>query len=496
MIKSNISEWIIEKDIPSLQAVMEAGQISSEELVQSYIERIRTFDPAINSVLELNPDAAAIARELDQERASHGSRGMLHGIPILLKDNIDTGDRMHTSAGSIALAESYASEDSAVSARLRAAGAVLLGKTNMTEWANFMSPTMWAGYSSRGGQTQNPYGSGDLFVGGSSSGSGAAIAANFAAAAIGTETMGSIISPSCQNFLVGIKPTVGLVGRSGIIPITSSHDTAGPMARTVTDAAIVLGAIAGEDLRDTATLHGIPFDQTEPTKLDSDFVRQAVIGIPRHYYQDLDAERLEIVEEAIATLRRLGATIIDPVALTCERMDMGGDVLRYEFKKALNDYLSRLPEHVPVHSLRDVIAYNEANAERALKYGQDTLKWSEETSGTLTEPEYKAALEQNDFARKSLDHALREHGLDALLFYGAEDGTDLAARAGYPVVTVPAGYAKTSARPWGQVPTNGPQGISFVGTAFSEPTLIQIAYGYEQATQHRFPPRLEADAKD
>ncbi|MFC5467967.1 amidase family protein [Cohnella suwonensis] len=523
-----LPEWIIEKDIGTLQAAMEKGEFDSVALVGAYLDRIRKYDPAIRSVLEINPDALEIAKSLDREREERGSRGPLHGIPILLKDNIDTGDRMHTSAGSIALASSFAAEDSAVAARLREAGAVLLGKTNMTEWANFMSSTMWSGYSSRGGQTENPYGPGELFVGGSSSGSGASIAASFAAAAIGTETMGSIISPSCQHMLVGIKPTVGLVGRSGIIPITSSQDTAGPMARTVADAAAVLGAIVGADARDPASNAGIPlaqgysadsvpmanipfaqgytgnsvpmanipFAQGYAECLDEAFLKQSVIGIPRHYVQGLDAERLSIFEAAIETLRSRGATIVDPVSLRCEDKEWNGDVLRYEFKKALNDYLGKLPEHVPVHSLKEVIAYNEMNADRALKYGQGTLIWSEETSGTLTEPEYVAALAMNVEARRAIDEALREHGLDALLFFGADDGTDLAARAGYPSICVPAGYAKTSTRPWGEAPTSGPQGVSFVGTAFSETTLIKIAYGYEQATKHRFAPDLKASSED
>ncbi|MGW9129204.1 amidase family protein, partial [Paenibacillus chitinolyticus] len=258
-------EWILEADIASMQAAMEAGTLCSEDLVEVYLERISKYDTWLRSIIEINPEALEIAKALDTERKSKGSRGPLHGIPIVLKDNIGTGDKMHTSAGSVALANSYASEDSVVARQLRLAGAVLLGKANMTEWANYMSKTMWAGYSSRGGLTLNPYGPGELFVGGSSSGSAVAVSANLVAAAIGTETSGSIISPASQNGIVGLKPTVGLVSQSGIIPLTRSMDAAGPMARTVQDVAIVLGA-----LNDDGTVY--------TTFLDKTFLRQARIG--------------------------------------------------------------------------------------------------------------------------------------------------------------------------------------------------------------------------
>lgn len=486
-------DWIVEADIASLQAAMVNGALSSEKLVIEYLDRIERYDSKINSILELNPDAIAIARSLDQERRETGSRGPLHGIPILLKDNIDTHDRMHTSAGSVALADSFAVEDSFVAARLRDAGAVLLGKTNMTEWANFMSSSMWAGYSSRGGQTLNPYGPGELFVGGSSSGSGAAIASSFAAAAVGTETSGSIISPSCQQMLVGIKPTIGLVSRSGIIPITSSQDTAGPMARTVADAAILLGAMTGADERDPTTVADERSLTDYTSFLDADFLKTARIGIPRYDMKDLDETRLAIAEEAIRALRERGATIVDEVSLPCDGAEWKWDVLRYEFKKTLNDYLGALPEDIPVHSLAEVIAYNDLHSDKALKYGQDTLVYSEQTSGTLTEQVYLDALEQNrSLARdQGIDHALKEHQLDALLFLGSEYGADLAARSGYPSITVPGGFAEKGIIMPGGYTTKGPHGITFVGTAFSEPTLIKIAYGFEQATKHRVAPELE-----
>ncbi|RKP57409.1 amidase [Cohnella endophytica] len=497
MLDFTREDWIAEADIASLQTAMEADEISSVDLVKAYLKRIEKYDPRINSILELNPEALEIAKRLDQERREKGIRGPLHGIPILLKDNIDTNDRMHTSAGSITLAESIATRDSFVAEKLRSAGAVLLGKTNMTEWANFMSSTMWSGYSSRGGQVLNPYGPGELFVGGSSSGSGAAIAASFAAAAVGTETSGSIISPSCQHLLVGIKPTIGLISRSGIIPITISQDTAGPMARTVSDAAILLGAMTGKDEKDPATISDERSLRDYTPFLDADYLKQATIGIPRYDMKDLDEARLEIVEAAIRILREQGATIVDPVSLPCDGTEWRWDVLRCEFKKALNDYLGALPDEVPVHSLGEVVAYNERHSDKALKYGQDTLISSEETSGTLTEQAYLDAVEQNKTmaGEKGIDYALKEHKLDALLFLGAEYGADLAARAGYPSITVPGGFAETGVIEPGGYTSKGPQGITFVGKAFSEPTLIKIAYGFEQATKHRFPPRLKEDER-
>ncbi|MFD1676139.1 amidase family protein [Alicyclobacillus fodiniaquatilis] len=489
-----IEDWIIEADIPSMQKAMESGTVSSVDLVKAYQERIRKYDSKINSVLEINPDAMELAKALDQERKEQGSRGRLHGIPVLLKDNIDTHDKMHTSAGSIALANSIAAQDAFVAAQLRSAGAVLLGKVNMTEWANFMSATMWSGYSSRGGLVLNPYGPGELFVGGSSSGSAAAVAANFGAAAIGTETSGSIISPSSQNCVVGIKPTLGLISRSGMIPIAHSQDSAGPITRTVTDAAILLGALTGVDERDPTTLSSVGHSYQDYTQfLDACYLKHARIGIPRFYYKDLDEARLAIVEEAIDVLIKEGVTIIDPVELPCEQTEWDVNVLRYEFKKDLNDYLAKLAEHVPVHSLREVIAFNEKHAETALKYGQGTLIWSDQTSGTLSEQAYlDSKLKNEEMSRRmGIDYALAEHDLDALMFLGNEGGSDLAARAGYPIITVPAGYAATGVLTRGGYTTKGPQGLTFVGTAFSEPTLIKIAYGFENATKHRRPPQLE-----
>lgn len=491
----DIEKWIIEADIMSMQLAMESGDVRSEDIVRACLERINKYNMELNAVLEINPEAIEIAINLDKEREEKGSRGPLHGIPLLLKDNIDTHDKMHTSAGSIALKDSIAPEDSVVASKLRAAGAVLLGKANMTEWANFMSNEMWAGYSSRGGLVLNPYGPGELFVGGSSSGPAVAVAANFAAAAIGTETSGSIISPASQNNIVGIKPTVGLISQAGIIPLAHSQDSAGPMTKTVKDTAILLSVLIEE------TEQSPHFSCTQIVKksfdnynelLDTEFLKQARIGIPRYYYQDLDEARVHIVEEAISVLKKAGATIVDPVSLPCEEVQWDWDVLRYEFKSDLNAYLARLPEDVPVHSLEEVIAYNEKHAEVALKYGQGTLIWSDETSGTLTEKEYIDSLNKSiEMSRKQgIDHVLQTYSLDALMFLG-DEGSDLAARAGYPIITVPGGYASSGMMAPGGYTTKGPQGITFVGTAYSEPTLIKIAYGFEQATKHRFPPRMK-----
>ncbi|GAA0134061.1 amidase family protein [Paenibacillus sp. YSY-4.3] len=488
-----LKEWIIEANMDMMQRAMEKGEISSEELVAAYLERIDRYDHRLKSVIEVNPEAMDIARALDRERKERGSRGGLHGIPILLKDNIGTHDQTRTSAGSIALADSIPKEDSSVALQLRAAGAVLLGKANMTEWANFMSSTMWAGYSSRGGQTLNPYGPGEIFIGGSSSGSAAAVAAGLAAAAIGTETTGSIISPASHNCIVGIKPTVGLISRHGIIPLTETQDTPGPMARTVADAAIILGALTAQDPRDAATMSKdrLALSDYRPF-LDRTYLARARIGIPRYYYRQLDEGRLALVEQAIHVLEAEGATIIDPVVLPCEGQEWDFNVLLFEFKKYLNDYLKKLPETVNARSLEDVIRFNEQHAEAALKYGQDMLLSSNRTSGTLTEQAYLDSKRRNlELAgRQGIAAAIEQYHLDALLILGDDDVNDLAARAGYPSITVPAGFVSEGVITPEGYTTKGPHGITFVGTAFSEPILIRLAYGFEQATLHRLPPDL------
>lgn len=484
-----LREWIIEADITSMQSAMEAGSVTSEELVRVYLERIDQYDSRINAILEINPEALAIARSLDIERKEKGSRGKLHGIPLVVKDNIDTQDQMHTSAGSVALAGSFATADSFVASKLRSAGAVILGKTNMTEWSNFMSSTMPAGYSSRGGLVLNPYGADELFISGSSSGSAAAAAANLAAAAIGTETAGSIVGPASQNYLVGIKPTVGLISRAGIIPISSSQDTPGPIARTVTDAVIMLGALTGVDDKDTATLASVNRSFSDYTPfLNTHFLRHARIGVPRHYYKHLDEGRRLIMEAAIRTLEAEGATLIDPVTLHVEQNSWNNDVITYEFKKGLNHYLSQLADSVPIHSLKELIEYNTNHAELALQYGQDTLIRSEETA--LTEQSYlqKKQAYMELPLQYGIDYVVDKYKLDALLLPGDVDGMYIAARLGYPLITVPAGYSSEGTVDSDGDSTKGPFGVVFSGKAFSEPVLIQIAYGYEQATHHRVPP--------
>jgi amidase len=482
-----MEEWLPEATVDEMQEKMDSGELTSYDLVLMYQAQIAAFDkngPAINSVLELNPDALHIAAMLDAERKEKGSRGPLHGIPVLLKDNIDTHDKMHTSAGSLALKDSIAQKDSFVAAKLREAGAVILGKTNMTEWANFMANGMKGGYSSRGGQVLNPYGPGKFEVGGSSAGSGAAIAANLAAVAVGTETDGSILNPASQNSLVGIKPTVGLVSRSGIIPIAHTQDTAGPMARTVKDAAYLLKAIAGQDPEDAATMVQLPEIQID-NLLDVHGLKGAKIGVAREEYQGkLTEDQETILRKAVETLKDLGAEVIE-VAIPAAKAKWG-KVLIYEFKADLNAYLQGLAPHIPVRTLEDVILFNIENSEQTLKYGQEVLLESEGTCGTLTEVAYLQALEYNLYMSREqgVDYVLKEYGVDAILF--PMDGSTIPSKAGYPSVTVPAGYT-----------TEGePVGITFTGTAFSEPQLIKFAYAYEQATKVRKAPEHRINSRE
>jgi len=474
-------DWLVEATVEQMQAEMEAGRITSKGLVLMYLARIAKYDkkgPEINAVLEINPEALHIAEALDSERARKGPRGPWHGIPVLLKDNIETGDKMHTSAGSIALADHYASEDSQVARKLREAGAVLLGKTNMTEWANFMSYDMPSGYSSRGGQVKNAYGGKD--PGGSSSGSGAAVAWNLAAAAIGTETSGSIISPASDASIVGIKPTVGLISRRGIIPLAHSQDTAGPMARTVRDAASLLGLLTGVDERDpiTVTSEGKALQNYLPY-CDPNGLQGARLGYDARCLKPLDEEGRAVFERELDVLRAQGATVVEVEVPHLGAEGWGYRVLWFEFKADLNAFLSTVGPQVPVRSLKELIQYHEAHADKALKYGQQILVEAEETSGTLTDPEYIAALEKDI-------HLSREAGLDALfaaerldaLVSASNYGVAIPAKAGYPSITVPAGYVGKE-----------PVGLTFSGLAYSEAALIRLAYGYEQATKHRVPPQ-------
>jgi amidase len=500
-----------EATIADLQQRMQSGRETSRSLVEKYLARIASIDrngPALRSVLETNPDALAIAGQLDAERKTRGPRGALHGVPILLKDNIATADGMMTSAGSLALAGVKPPQDAFIVARLRAAGAVILGKTNLSEWANFRSTHSSSGWSGRGGQTKNPYAL-DRNPSGSSSGSGAAVAANLAAAAVGTETDGSIVSPSSSNSLVGIKPTLGLVSRSGIVPIAHNQDTAGPMTRTVADAAVMLAAMAGADPDDPSTSRRPPSLRapTEATAyhLDATALRGARIGVVREKLFGYSAAADRLADAAIATMKQQGATIVDPVKIPT--LGKFGEnefqVLLFEFKADLNKYLTWLGPASPVHALKDVITFNTEHQDQELPYfGQEILTMAEK-KGPLTDPKYKAALATNHQRARTLgiDAVMAKHKLDALfaptggvpwltdLINGdssaanAEAPSTITSVAGYPHITVPAGYFRGL-----------PVGVSFFGRAWSEPRLITLAYAYEQATKHRKPPTFAATA--
>jgi amidase len=473
--------------IATMQDGMTSGEYTAKELTLAYLLRISKYDkqgPRINSILEINPDVLLIAEAMDKEREISRPRGPLHGIPIILKDNIDTGDRMHTSGGALALANAYAAEDAYIVHRLRQAGAVLLGKANMSEMAKFVSPRMPNAYSSRGGFVRNPYGPGEFEVGGSSCGSGAAVAAGFAAAALGTETFGSIINPAVENSVVGLNPSIGIVSRTGIMPLAPTQDSTGPMTRTVEDAATLLNVLVGVDLRDTSTLMGkgrTPEDYCVFLKKDG--LLGARIGVPKHGdYPNIPEEDQRLIQREMDTLQRLGAELVE-ADLTClEEQEWDMTVLLYEFKPAINKYLSRLHPRASAHSLQELIAFNRLYNAGVALYGQDLLLDAERTSGTLTEPEYILnKTEDLDNSRThGIDAAVKQHRLDAILSPG-HTGVAAPAKAGYPSITVPAGYRKG-----GQ-----PFGITFTSMAFQEPTLLRLAYAYEQATKYRIPPRLE-----
>jgi amidase len=483
--------------VARLQAEMASGATTSRRLVEQYLARIEAIDragPAINSIIEVNPDAVAIATELDAERARSGPRGPLHGIPILLKDNIDTADRMLTTAGSLALVNSKAAQDAFLVTKLRAAGAVILGKTNLSEWANFRAGRSSSGWSGRGGLTKNPY-SLDRNPCGSSAGSGAAIAADLAVVAVGTETDGSIVCPSAINGLVGIKPTVGLISRHGVIPISVSQDTAGPMARSIADAVALLSAMAAPDLNDAATKV-----KTRPQSIDyshelrADGLRGARIGIVREF-AGFDDRVDAVFEHAVEAMRAQGAVIIDKVKLEQGKKldDAEFTVLLYEFKDGLNAYLATRAG--APRTLADLNAFNERERDRELEFfGQDTFLKAQ-AKGSLDAAEYrKAARTARRLAgHDGIDATLKKYHLDALLgpTLGVAWTTDLvngdhfvgggssqmAAVAGYPHITVPAGFVRGL-----------PVGVSFIGTAWSEGTLIRLAYSFEQGTRARRPP--------
>jgi amidase len=489
-----------EKTIAELQEGMKSGALTARSIAEKYLARIAAVDkqgPRLNSVIELNPDALSIADALDAERKSKGARGPLHGIPVLIKDNIDTHDRMSTTAGSLALNGSIPQQDAFVTQKLREAGAVILGKTNLSEWANFRSTHSSSGWSGRGGQTRNPYAL-DRNPCGSSSGSGVAVSANLCAVAIGTETDGSIVCPSTTNGIVGVKPTLGLISRAGIIPIAHSQDTAGPMARNMTDAVILLGALTGVDPRDSATQESAGKSPGDYTRfLDPNGLQGARIGVARKYFgfsEDVD----RLMKDAIEVMKRAGATIVDPVDLAPSREyeDSETEVLLYEFKNDLNKYLSELGPNAPYHSLKELIEFNEKNRDREMPYfGQDQFLKAD-AKGPLTSPEYLKALEKNHrLSRKEgIDKVIAKDRLDAIIaptggpswttdpvngdhFSGGSSTP--AAVAGYPNINVPAGFIHGL-----------PVGISFFGGAYTEPSLIKVAYAYEQATKHRRPPEF------
>ncbi|WP_096270881.1 amidase family protein [Paucisalibacillus globulus] len=473
----------LEASVVELQEAMESGKLTAKELVLTFLEQIAAYNqngPKLNAILEINPDALFLAESLDNERTEKGARGLLHGIPVLIKDNINTGDKMHTTAGSVALANHYAKEDAFLVKKLREAGAVILGKTNLTEWANFIAMDMPNGFSSLGGQVLNPYGPGKFDVGGSSAGTGAAIAASFAPLGIGTETSGSILSPASSNSLVGIKPTVGLISRTGVIPISSSQDTAGPMTRTVADAAILLGALTAEDINDPATTINPNRLANYMEYLNTDGLKGKKIGVSRTYLEGVSEEELQLIESALEVMKKLGATIVEDIDLPTKFK--GLTVMVHEFKNGLNAYLKNVDSNLSAHSLLELIQYNQNHADTALKYGQKIFLESESKSGRLTESEYiEARLEDIRLSQtEGIDKAINENNLDALLFIN-NYGAGIAAKAGYPSITVPAGYTEEGK----------PVGVTFTGLAFSEPNLIELAYAYEQATNHRRAPQLD-----
>jgi amidase len=492
-----------ETTVADLRRRMESGQDSARSIAEKYLERIEAVDrsgPRLSCVIETNPDALAIADQLDQERKAGKVRGPLHGVPVLIKDNLATADRMETTAGSLALLGSKPPKDSHVAHLLREAGAVILAKTNLSEWANFRSTHSTSGWSGRGGLCRNPWAL-DRNTSGSSSGTGGAVSANLGAVGIGTETDGSIVSPSNACGLVGIKPTVGLVSRSGIVPISHTQDTAGPMCRTVTDAAIVLSAVAGYDPEDrwvpasyARRAGGVDYS----TFCRADGLKGVRIGVVRDKLMGYSPDADQVAEEAIAALKSLGAEIVDPANFAAKVVDQVGEaeyeVLLYEYKADLADYFAGLGDTSPIKSLADVIRFNEANRDRELQYFEQEIMLMSDKKGPLTDPAYQKALTtcRRLSRAEGIDAVMREHRLDALFAptggpawltdlvngdaYGGGSST-MAAVAGYPHITVPAGYAHGL-----------PIGVSFFGRPWSEGPLIRIAYNYERATRARRAP--------
>ncbi|MBD0277553.1 MAG: amidase [Flavisolibacter sp.] len=487
-----------ELTVEDLQQRMKSGRYSSEMLTQLYLKRIEEIDkkgPSLNSVIEVNPDAVQIARKMDEERRKGKIRGPLHGIPILLKDNIDTADKMMTTAGALALLGNKATEDAFLVKRLRAAGAVILGKTNLSEWANFRSSRSVSGWSSRGGQTKNPYIL-DRSPCGSSSGSAVAVAANLCALAVGTETDGSIACPASMNGIIGIKPTVGLVSRSGIIPISHTQDTAGPFARTVRDAALLLNVLTGVDVNDHVTLESEGKAQPDYTRfLDMNGLHGKRIGVEKTFLKRHEAID-PLVKKALDQMRSKGAEILE-VEFINKQKELGADefkVLLYEFKEGVNNYLSK--GHAPVKTLQDVISFNLQNEKKAMPYFKQEILDSAQAKGGLDSKEYQEALAKTHSMRKTLDSLLEEHRLDAVCgpatgtawcidfingdFWTGYGSYGPAAVAGYPSITVPMGAVHEL-----------PIGITFMGKAYDEHKLLAIAFAYEQASKNRKPPTFK-----
>src|SRR6266849_7559255 len=488
-----------EATVADLQAGMGSGKFTARSLAEKYLARIEEIDrrgPGVNSVIEVNPDVLAIADSLDKERKEKGGRGPLHGIPALIKDNIDTADRMQTTAGSLALLGSRPARDSFVAQKLRAAGAIILGKTNLSEWANIRSSHSTSGWSGRGGQTKNPYAL-DRNACGSSSGSGAAVAANLCVIAVGTETDGSIVCPASANGIVGIKPTLGMISRVGIVPIAHSQDTAGPMARTVRDAAILLNALAGVDPRDIATAESAAKIEADYTRfLDPNGLRGARIGVARKYFGFSDSVD-DLMSNVMEEMKRQGAVLVDPADLESHGKfdDTEFTVLLYELKADLNAYLAGRPD-ASVHSLKDIIEFNERNKSKEMPYFAQDIFIKAEAKGPLSSKEYLDALEANHRLSRAegIDGIMDKLHLDAImaptgnpawitdLVNGDHSGggsSNAAAVAGYPDITVPAGFI-----------AGLPVGVSFFGRAWSEPVLFKIAYGFEQVIKARKAPQF------
>ncbi|WP_121357204.1 amidase [Flavisolibacter nicotianae] len=494
---SGAASFLLEEvTIDVLQQKMRSGVYTSRFITEQYLKRIASHDkngPAINSVIEINPDALKIADQMDAERKAGKLRGPLHGIPVLIKDNIDTADKMMTTAGALALAGNKAAKDAFVVRQLRDAGAVILGKTNLSEWANFRSTRSTSGWSSRGGQTKNPYIL-DRNPSGSSSGSGAAVSANFCAVAVGTETDGSVIAPSSFNGIVGIKPTIGLVSRSGIIPISATQDTAGPMARTVKDAAILLSVLAGMDPADTVTGESKGKTEKDYTRfLDANGLRGKRIGIEKSFLSGHEGV-VGLYRNAIDVLKKSGATIIEIELLKAVREGVGGAefaVLQYEFKDGVNRYLSG--SNAPVKTLADVIAFNRKNEAKAMPYFKQEILETSNALGGLDSQAYREALAKTTSTKKIIDDILQQNDLQAICAtsIGPAGCTDLingdydtgfyfcppAAMAGYPHITVPMGAVHGL-----------PVGLSFVAGAYQEGEIIRLAYAFEQATKSRIVP--------